>query len=156
MSKRNNTLFVYGLLALAVLAVSLMSSCKAKAPAPAEEITIDAVAAVMGRASGSSSGVSEMSKTGDSTTINYHLMVPEKKDFDVLIGTDMAPKVEQLYKTFKTLDKVTFTVETGDISNPANMQPYCEFDMTRKIYEQLNWTNLLARDLFKVCKVSYH
>lgn len=156
MRKRNNTLFVYGLLALAVLAVSLMSSCKVKAPAPAEEITIDAVAAVMGRASGSSSGVSEMSKTGDSTTINYHLMVPEKKDFDVLIGTDMAPKVEQLYKTFKTLDKVTFTVETGDISNPANMQPYCEFDMTRKIYEQLNWTNLLARDLFKVCKVSYH
>jgi len=35
------------------------------------------------------------------------------------------------------------------------VNPYCDFDMTRKIYGQLNWTNLLARDLFKVCKVSY-
>jgi hypothetical protein len=142
-------------LAVAALAALVMSSCKAKTPAQAEKLTLDSVVAVMDRASGSSSGVSEMTQEGDTYIINYHLMLPEKQDYDVLIGTDMAPKIAALYKTFKTLDKVTFTVETGDVSNPANMQPYCSFDMTRKVYEQLNWTNLLARDLFKVCKVSY-
>ena len=82
-------------------------------------------------------------------------MISDMKDFDVIIGSDLAPKIAALYKTFKSLDKATFTVETGDPSNPANVNPYCDFDMTRKIYQQLNWTNLLARDLFKVCKVTY-
>jgi hypothetical protein len=155
MRKRKGSLYILGLLALAGLAAVMAPACKAKAPASAENITLEAVVAVMGRASGSSSGVSELTKSGDSYTINYHLMLPSQNDFDTLIGSDLAPKIEQLYKTFKTLDNVTFTVETGDISNPANVQPYCSFDMTRRIYNQLNWTNLLARDLFKVCKVKY-
>ena len=153
MKINKNSLFVYGFLALAALAAVLTPACKAKAPA--EDINLDSVIAVMGKASGSSSGISELAKEGDSYVINYHLMIADMKDFDVVIGKDLAPKIESLYKTFKTIDKVTFTVETGDPSNPASVNPYCDFDMTRKIYNQLNWTNLLARDLFKVCKVSY-
>ncbi len=153
MKINKNSVFVYGFLALAALAAVLTPACKSKAPA--ENINLDSVIGVMGKASGSSSGVSELAKEGDTYVINYHLMIADMKDFDVIIGQDLAPKIEQLYKTFKTIDKVTFTVETGDPSNPANLNPYCDFDMTRKIYQQLNWTNLLARDLFKVCKVNY-
>jgi hypothetical protein len=140
-------------LALAALAVVLIPACKSKAPA--QDITLDSVAAVMGKPTGSASGVSELAKEGDTYIINYHLMIADMKDFDTVIGTDLAPKIDSLYRTFKSLDKATFTVETGDPSNPANVNPYCDFDMTRKIYQQLNWTNLLARDLFKVCKVSF-
>ncbi len=153
MKTKKNTLWLYGFLALAALAAALAPACKKEAPA--ENITLDSVIAVMGKASGSDSGVSELAKAGDAYIINYHLMIGDMKDFDVVLGRDMAPKIEQLYKTFKTLDKVTFTIETGDPSNPAALSPYCDFDLTRKIYNQLNWTNLLARDLFKVCKVSY-
>ena len=153
MKTNRNSLLVYGFLALAALAAALTPSCKKGASA--EDITLDSVVAVMGKPSGSSSGVSELAKEGDTYVINYHLMIPDMKDFDVVIGTDLAPKIEALYKTFKSLDKATFTVETGDPSTPANVNPYCDFDMTRKIYQQLNWTNLLARDLFKVCKVTY-
>ena len=153
MKTHTNSLFVHGLLALAVLAVALTPACKSKAPA--QDITLDSVAAVMGRPSGSVSGVSELAKEGDTYIINYHLMIADMKDFDVVIGTDLAPKIAALYKAFPKLDKTTFTVETGDPSNPANVNPYCDFDMTRKVFGQLNWTNLLARDLFKVCKVTY-
>jgi hypothetical protein len=153
MKTDRNSLFVYGLLALAILAAALMPACKSKAPA--QDITMDSVAVVMGRPSGSASGVSELAKDGETYIINYHLMIADMKDFDVVIGSDLAPKIAALYKAFPKLDKVTFTVETGDPSNPANVNPYCDFDMTRKVYGQLNWTNLLARDLFKVCKVSY-
>jgi hypothetical protein len=153
MKTHRNSLFVYGLLALAALVAVIMPACK-KAD-QGGEITLDSVAAVMGKPSSSASGVSEMAKDGDVYIINYHLMIADMKDFDVVIGTDLAPKIAALYKAFPNLDKVTFTVETGDPSNPANVNPYCDFDMTRKIYQQLNWTNLLARDLFKVCKVTY-
>ncbi len=153
MKKSKSTFTVYGFLALAALAAVLTPACKSKAPA--ESINLDSVIAVMGRASGSSSGVSELSMEGDKYVINYHIIISDMKDFDLIIGKDLAPKIEQLYKTYNSLDKVTFTVETGDPSNPANVKPYCEFDMTRKIYNQLTWTNLLARDLFKVCRVSY-
>jgi len=153
MKTNKNSLVFYGLLAVAALAAAMTTACKSGAPA--EEINLESVTAVMGKASGSSSGVSELAKEGDTYVINYHLMIADMKDFDVVIGTDLAPKIEALYKTFKSIDKATFTVETGDPSNPANVNPYCDFDMTRKIYQQLNWTNLLARDLFKVCKVSY-
>jgi hypothetical protein len=155
MKKRNASLYMLGLLALAGLALVVAPACKAKAPASSEDITLESVVAVMGRASGSSSGVSELTKSDGSYTINYHLMLPEPGAFDTMIGSDLAPKIEKLYETFPSLDQVTFTVETGDVSNPANVQPYCSFDMTRKVYNQLNWTNLLAKDLFKVCKVKY-
>ncbi|OGD21269.1 MAG: hypothetical protein A2W03_09630 [Candidatus Aminicenantes bacterium RBG_16_63_16] len=153
MKINKNSLLIYGFLALAALVVAVMPACKKGTES--EQITLDTVAAVMGTPSGSSSGVSELAKEGDTYIINYHLMISDMKDFDVIIGSDLAPKIAALYKTFKSLDKATFTVETGDPSNPANVNPYCDFDMTRKIYQQLNWTNLLARDLFKVCKVTY-
>ncbi len=150
MKTHRHLLFVYGLLAVAVLATALIPACKT---APAEQIDLESVTAVMGRASGSQSGVSGLAKEGDTYVINYHLMIANMSDFDLLIGTDLAPKIHALYGAFKSLDKVTFTVETGDPSNPANVNPYCDFDMTRKIHDQLTWTNLLAKDLFKVCKV---
>ncbi len=153
MKMNKHTLCLYGALAVAALAAVLAPACKSKEPAA--EINLDSVINVMGKASGSTSGVSELAQQGDTYVINYHLFIADMKDFDVVVGQDLAPKIDKLYKAFPQLDKATFTVETGDPSNPANLKPYCDFDLTRKIYEQLNWTNLLARDLFKVCKVSY-
>jgi hypothetical protein len=157
MPQRKKLLKAFGFITLALLAAIALSACKEKAEAPArsEVVSLATVSAVMGRASGANSGVSELTETNEGFTINYHLYLPEQKDFDALIGTDLAPKIQELYKTFKTIDKVTFTVETGVTANPPSLQPYCSFEMTRKIYNQTNWTNLLARDLFKVCRVNY-
>jgi hypothetical protein len=147
--------YILGLIALAGLALVLATACKAKAPASTEAITLDEVAAVMGRASGSTSGVSELNKSDDSYTIDYYLLVDDMSNFDAEVGSDLVPKIEKLYKTFPSLDKVTFNIETDAQYNPAGAKTYCSFDMTRRIYNQLNWTNVLAKDLFKVCKVKY-
>jgi hypothetical protein len=142
---------------LAFLAAVLMIACKGKEgpPAQAEEITLETFAAVLGYAEAGTSGIAALEKTDQGLVVNYHLYLPEAQDFDEFIGKDLAPKVEQLYKTFKTIDEVTFVVKTPDVAEIGEWRQYCTFDMTRKIYNQLNWTNLLARDLFKVCKVSY-
>jgi hypothetical protein len=146
-----------GAVALIILAAVSISACKGKTEAPAagETLSLEDVTKVMGKAEGQNSGVHEMSKTADGYEINYHLYLADQNDFDQVIGTDLAPKIEKLYKTYGALDNVTFSVETPDPANTSEWRPYCSFDMTRKIYRQLNWTNLLARDLFKVCKVSY-
>jgi hypothetical protein len=143
--------------ALVILTAISISACKGKtgAPAAVEPLSLDAVTEVMGKASAQVSGVHELTKTADGYEINYHLYLPTAQDFDREIGADLAPKIERLYKTFPSLDLVTFSVETPDVANTSEWRPYCAFDMTRKVYQQLNWTNLLARDLFKVCKVTY-
>ena len=148
---------VMGAFALAALAMISTPACKGKGGemAQSEEISVDTLAAVLGKSQDANSGISELSKTPEGLVINYHLYLPEQKDFDALIGADLAPKIQKLYRTFKTIDRVTFNVETGVMADPPSLQPYCSFEMTRRIYEETNWTNLLARDLFKVCKVNY-
>jgi hypothetical protein len=156
MKKRSISLSL-SLLILAFMAVIFMSACKGKEgpPAQAEEITLQSFAAILGNAEAGTSGIAALEKTDQGLVVNYHLYLPEAQDFDELIGTDLAPKVEQLYKTFKTIDEVTFDVRTPDVAEVGEWRQYCTFDMTRRIYNQLNWTNLLARDLFKVCRVKY-
>jgi hypothetical protein len=146
-----------GLIALFILTAMSISACKEKPAAPAEAVKLEfeAVAAIMEKAEAQVSGISELIKTSDGYEINYHLYLAAQQDFDGQIGADLAPKIEKLYKTFPALDKVTFSVETPDPSNTARWRPYCSFDMSRQIYNQTNWTNLLARDLFKICKVTY-
>jgi hypothetical protein len=145
------------MVALVILTAIFISACKGQTGAPAEagSLTLEAVTKVMGKAAAQVSGVHELTKTTDGYEINYHLYVVTPQDFDGEIGADLAPKIEKLYRTFAALDIVTFSVEMPDPANSADWRPYCSFDMTRKVYEQLNWTNLLARDLFKVCKISY-
>jgi hypothetical protein len=150
-------LTLFGVVAMIILTAAFFSACKGKtgAPAEAESLSLEAVTAVVGKAGAEISGASELTKTADGYEINYHLYLAEQQDFDGQIGADLAPKVEKLYKAFPSLDKVTFSVETPDPSNTAEWRLYCSFDMTRQIYKQLDWTNLLAQDLFKVCKVTY-
>ncbi len=149
--RRKALVLAFGALVLAALVAVSLPACKGKAGATAgsEEISVSTVAAVLGAAEGTNPGISELSKTPDGLVINYHLYLPERKDADALIGTDLTPKIQRLYKTFKSIDRVTFTVETGVAADPASLQPYRSFAMTRRIYEETDWTNLLAQDLFK-------
>lgn len=155
--KKKRVSLLLSILVLAFLTVILMPACKKKetTPAQAEEITLETLAAVLGKAEAETSGIAALNKTSQGLVVNYHLYLPETQDFDALIGSDLAPKIKELYQKFTTIDNVTFEVQTPDYARTGKWQPYCSFDMTRKIYKQLNWTNLLARDLFKVCKVDY-
>ncbi len=149
--RRQTFILVFGALVLAVLTAVWLPGCKGKAGATAssDEISLDTLAAVLGEAEGTNPGIAELSRPPDKLVINYHLYLPEQKDVDAQIGTDLAPKIQKLYRTFKSIDKVTFTIETGIVGDPASLQPYRSLAMTRKIYEEIDWTNLLVQDLFK-------
>jgi hypothetical protein len=155
--KEKRVSFLWSFLFLAFLTAIIIPACKEKesTPAEAEEITLQTFAEILGKAEKQTSGIAELERTSEGFVVNYHLYLPEPQDFDDLIGKELAPRIKELYRTFTTIDEVTFAVETPDIVRPGEWRPYCSFYMTRKIYNQLNWTNLLASDLFKVCKVEY-
>jgi hypothetical protein len=156
--KKKSVSFSLILLVLAFLSALLVFACKEKADTSgqAEEITLRSLEAVFGKAGPQASGIAELRNEGGRVVIHYHLYLLDSQDFDELIGQDLAPKIERLYRTVPSLDKAKFEVETPDLSETGVFRPYCDFDMTRRIYQQLDWTNLLARDLFKLCKVNYN
>jgi hypothetical protein len=155
--KKKSVSFLLSFLVLVFLIAIFIHACKEKegTPTQAERITLQTLATVLGKADTQTSGIADLEKTDQDLVVTYHLYLSQPQDFDELIGNDLAPKVEQLYKTFTTIDKVKFAVETPDLAETGRWRPYCSFHMTRKIYNQLNWSNLLAHDLFKVCEVSY-
>ena len=139
---------------LLVMAAATLPACKrGGAPAAgAEALTMDSLTPIMGKADGVNSGIADVSQSDQTLTIRYHMVVPEGSDMDAYIGTEITPKLQKLYDTFKGVDQTIFEVETANPADPTSWKPYCSFTMTRKIYKQTNWTGLLARDLFKVCK----
>jgi len=149
----------FGLLALVGATMIFISACKAKETTeagaaekaePADQITMPMVAAVLGKAEAEHSGVFDMTIGDNELWIVYHFYTPEIQDINDDIGTDMAPKIKELYKTFKTLDRVVFVVQVSHPDSPMEWKPYCAFVMTRKVIKETNWTDLLDRDFFQV------
>jgi hypothetical protein len=155
-----NNLRILGFLALIIWATFFMSACKGKekAEAPAtektalqaEDISLDTISAVLGKPEGDKSGIFDLDKSENELQVNYHFYTPEAKDIDDDIGLDLAPKIQELYKKFKTIDRVAFVIHVFHAGLSAEWEPYCSFAMTRKVINETNWTDLLATEFFKV------
>ncbi len=143
---------ISGYLLIAAVVAAGAYFCKGKENPDASTITVDSLADVLGRADGSRSGLVDMSKSGDEVRLTYLLYVPDRSMLDQMIGAEIAPKLRELYGKYKGIDRVVFSVETALSGSVPPGTPYCSFVMTRKIYNETNWTGLLDRDLFKICR----
>ena len=155
-----NNLRILGFLALIIWATFFMSACKGKekAEAPAtektglqaEDISLDTISAVLGKPEAEKSGIFDLGKSENELQIVYHFYTPEPKDIDDDIGADLASKIQELYKKFKTVDRVAFAIHVFHAGLSVEWKPYCTFVMTRKVINETNWTDLLATEFFKV------
>lgn len=143
---------VSGYLAIAALVAAGAYFCKGKASPDVSGISMDSVAEVLGKADGSRSGLTDMARSGDEIRLTYLLYVPDRSMLDQLIGAEIAPKIRDLYGKFKGVDRVVFSVETVLSGSIPPGVPYCSFVMTRQIFDKANWSGLLDRDLFKICR----
>jgi hypothetical protein len=158
--KSRNNLKILGFLALIIWATFFMAACKGKEKAEtpatentalqAEDISLDTISAVLGKPEAEKSGIFDLGKSENELQIVYHFYTPEAKDIDDDIGLDLAPKIQELYKKFKTIDRVAFAVYVFHAGLSAEWKPYCTFVMTRKVINETNWTDLLATEFFKV------
>lgn len=159
-SETKKTIRTFGLFILVLSTATFISACKGKekTEAPAvekaavqpEEITVDTLSAVLGKAEAEKSGIFDLDKTDNEVQVVYHFYTPEMKDIDDDIGVDMGPKIKALFKKFNTIDRVVFAVQVSHPNTSEEWKPYCSFVMTRKVIKETNWTNLLDADFFQV------
>jgi hypothetical protein len=147
---------------LAVAAALSLSACrgqKSEAPAaaaietpaaPSEDLSVESLSAILGKAEAENSGVFESAKRNDELVVTYHFYEARKKGMDDRIGPDLAPKIQLLYRKFKSIDRVVFKVDVFERRDVIEWRPYCSFVTTRKIIDETNWTSLLLKDFFKV------
>lgn len=143
---------ISGYIAIAAIVAAGAYFCKGKESADVSGITMDSLTDVLGKADGSRSGIVDMANSGAELRLTYLLYVPDRSMLDQLIGAEIAPKIRGLYGKFKGVDRVVFSVETLLSGSVPPGTPYCSFVMTRKIYNETNWSGLLDRDLFKICR----
>ena len=90
----------------------------------------------------------DVQKGVEETLVVYHYYATDLGSFDKDFGQALAPKLRELYKKLKDIDRVAF-----DVFIPSEgvepWRPYVHFTVTRKIMEETDWTKLLDVDFFQ-------
>ncbi len=113
-----------------------------------DELTLPDMRAVLGTPTDDASGVSDFSQ-GDNgeVIIAYHYYDVDQDNYETDFASEMAPRIQVLYKKFKNLDRVRFEIVTNNPSAPPLWKPFSQFTMDRKTLEKLHWTWFVARDI---------
>ena len=100
--------------ALAFASIVLLVSCNGKGPADNPRVTLEEVKSVMGEASGTKPGVLDFTQGEAEAIISYQYYDVDLMNYDDDMVADMAPKIEALYRKFKSLDRVVFKITTNN------------------------------------------
>ncbi len=139
--------------ALAVLAAGLTVACQGKkggtsaGPTAAGEVTLDAVKPVLGTANDFASGVIDVTQGSGEVIIAYRYYDADLGNYEADFASEMAPRIQALYKKFKTLDRIHFQVTANSATAPELWQPFAEFMVDRKTVEEIHWTGFLVKYL---------
>ncbi len=58
----------------------------------------------------------------------------------------MAPKIQALYKKFRSLDRVTFEVTANDPGTLGIYKPFVKFTVTRRVAAKLRWSGIMGEE----------
>ncbi len=147
-----NRLFVSAFIVLAAL--SGLAACQGKsggdaAPVVAETLNVETLTSVLGKAEDAASGVLDVTGGATEVIVTYRYYDLDLKNYDEDMVNEMTPKIEALYKKFKSLDRVVFHVITNNPITLGEWKPFVNFTLTRKIVQEIQWSGILARDFFK-------
>jgi hypothetical protein len=159
-----NLSHLFVLLAMVLLVAASLTVCKGKnaettettEPAKQEETaeapdTMATLRTILGEAKEDYPGVEDIEQSGTELVIYYRFIPQDADALQEELGEDLAPKIKQIYETDKAADVLHFEVsipfvdETGGTAYKRQLS----FIMTRKIFDETDWTGLLARDFLK-------
>ena len=131
-----------------VLASQAPKTGQAVKPRVIDELTLPEMRTVLGTPRDDSSGISDFSQGDDGgIIIAYHYYDVDQDNYETDFASEIAPKLQSLYKKYKNLDRVTFEIVTNNPDAPPLWKPFSEFTMDRKTLEKLHWTWFVARDV---------
>ncbi len=139
---------------LSLTMAAFLGACKGKAVeeakplAPAEVVSFDTLKPILGEAKEDAAGVLDVTKGEGEVIISYRYYDADLANIDNDMVTELAPKIQALYKNFKTIDRVVFQVSiNGPV--PSEWKPYSSFALTRKIVGEIQWSGILAEDFLR-------
>ncbi len=110
--------------------------------------TLESVQSVLGMPKDDVSGVSDFRlRDSGEALIVYRYYDVDQDNYETDFASEIAPRIQALYKKLKDLDRVRFQIETNDPSTPLLWKPFSEFAMDRKTVDKLHWTWFVARDI---------
>jgi hypothetical protein len=139
---------------LSLAMAAFLGACKGKAVeeakplAPAEVVSLDTLKPILGEAKDDVSGILDVTKDEGEVMVSYRYYDADLANIDNDMVTDLAPKIQALYKNFKTLDRVVFQISVNGMT-PAEWKPYSSFALTRKIVGEIQWSGILAEDFLR-------
>jgi hypothetical protein len=146
---------VAGYVFLGVLAVGFLAVCKGKQAeeskpiAQQEAYTLDALKTVLGEAKDDASGIVDVTGDAQELVLSYRYYDDDAQNYDDDMVKDLAPKIEDLYRKFKGLDRVVFQITTNNPQAPGEWKPFANFALDRKTVEKVAWSGILAQDFFQ-------
>ena len=153
-SKRTSVSLFLGMALILCAAVAPVLACQAPKTGQAvktkviDELTLPEMRTVLGTPKDDSSGISDFSQGDDGgILIAYHYYDVDLDNYETDFASEIAPKIQALYKKYKNLDRVTFEIVTNNPDGPPLWKPFSKFVMDRKTLEKLHWTWFVARDI---------
>jgi hypothetical protein len=143
-----------GLILLSFTMITFLGACKGKTveeakPIAAEKVvSLDTLKPIFGEAKEDMPGVQDVAKGEGEVIIAYRYYDADAQNIDNDMVAELAPKIQALYKNFKTLDRVAFQVTVNGAA-PGEWKPYSRFVLTRKIVDEIQWSGILAEDFLK-------
>lgn len=138
---------------LAILAAALAVACQGKQggtpPAkPAfDEVTLDTVKSVLGTANDFASGVIDVTQGNGELIVAYRYYDADLGNYEADFASEMAPRLQALYKRFKSIDRIHFQITANSATAPELWEPFAEFAVDRKTIEEIHWTGFLVKYL---------
>jgi uncharacterized membrane protein len=152
--------------AVAVLLVAGLSTvCKGKKAETPEPAKMEAQAGaaeapdqvaslrtILGEAKEDYPGVQDIEQEGGEFIVYYRFIPKDTNTLREELGEDLAPKIRRIYETDKAVDVLRFDVSIPftEEAGVTNFKHQLSFTMTRKIFNETDWSGLLNRDFLKV------
>ncbi|MCX6568584.1 MAG: hypothetical protein NT147_05990 [Candidatus Aminicenantes bacterium] len=139
---------------LSVAMIAFLGACKgkaveeAKSVVPAEIVSLETLKPVLGEAKDDVSGVLDVTQNEGEVVLNYRYYDADLQNIDNDMVTELAPKIQALYKDFGSLDRVVFRISINS-AIPGEWKLYSGFALTRKIVGELQWSGILAEDFLR-------
>ncbi len=130
-----------------LVAASLPACKKSSEPPPAsqeEVVSLDRLRPVLGEAGNAGSGIIDVTGSAHELIVMYRFHDADLKNYEDDMVTELAPKIEALYKKFSALDRVTFEVTANDAAMLGIYKPFMKFTMSRRVAAKLRWSGIMA------------
>lgn len=149
-------------LAVIGLMAGFSTVCKKKSADTADPANPPAVAqtpeqmaslrAILGEAKEDYPGVQDIEKDGKDLVIYYRFIPKDTNTLQEELGEDLGPKIKKIYQTDKVVNVLRFNVSIPftEESGTRGFKSQLSFAMTRKIFDETDWSGLLDRDFLKV------